>query len=224
MTTQTQLHPAPLAKPGRILAGVVAPVLFVWCVIGFVVAVRPQLLGGLQTVWMLAGFEAINAFAAVILGMLAIGRFREAPAMTAGFAALAVAVGAGLGSVSSNHAIGTTDLIPYMQARLLLAAIIAIAALFFAIRSIPATLRLIIGASLVSPIVAGLGLFVLGRLGGILDPFEEMHPALALSIAIIAGFAALVAISAGGHLIFAAFEAEPASNTPAKKAAAKNAE
>ena len=161
---------------------------------------------------MLAAFELINAAAAVLIGLLALGRFREGPAITAGFAALAVAIGALLGSVSSNNAIGETDLRPYMFARLALAAVIGIPALMLAIRSVSATTKLVIGAALVGPVLAGLGLFLLGKLGGVLGHFDDLHPALSLIAAIIAGCAALVAVSAGGHLIIVAFE--PGHETP----------
>ncbi len=173
---------------------------------------------------MLAGFEAINAAAAVLIGLLALGRFREGPAITAAFAALTVAVGALLGAVSSNNAIGDTSLIPHMIARLVLAAVIAVPALMLAIQSIGATLKLIIGAALVAPVMAGLGLFLLGRLGGLLSQFDGMHPALSLVAAIVAGFAALVAVSAGGHFIIAAFEAQPATGRAQKKPAPAVAE
>ncbi|MEL7484130.1 MAG: hypothetical protein AAFN41_07225 [Planctomycetota bacterium] len=210
-----ELQPAPLARPARLVLGVVAPVLLVWALIGMAVALRPQLLGGTEPASMLAGFEAINAVAAVLVGMLAMGRFREGPAITAGFAALAVAVGALLGSVSANNAIGETSLTPYMIARLILAAVIGIATLMLSLRSTSATIKLIIGTALVAPVMVGLGLFALGRLGGVLDQFTGLHPAVSLIAAIIAGFAALVAVAAGGHLVIAAFEAQVGPKKPA---------
>ncbi|MEL6498261.1 MAG: hypothetical protein AAFZ67_12490 [Planctomycetota bacterium] len=211
--------PTPLAPQARLILGIAAPVLLLWSLAGLTVALRPQLLGGAQPAWMLAGFEIINAVAAVLIGMLALGRFREGPAITAAFAALAVAVGAMLGSVSANNVIGETSLIPYMIARLILAAIIAIPALLLAIHSLFATIKLVIGGALVTPVAAGLGLFVLGKLGGVLSVFDTLHPAMSLIAAILAGLAGLVAVSAGGHLIIAAFErdhTEPAPRQPSR--------
>lgn len=221
-------QPTPLAKQARLILGIASPILLLWSIAGLVIALRPQLLGGTQPAWMLAGFELIAAVAAVLIGLLALGRFREGPAITATFAAAAVAIGAVLGSVSANNTIGETSLIPYVIARLILAAIIAIPALLLSIHSVSATLKLVIGGALVAPIVGGLGLFLLGRLGGVLDAFDGLHPAVSLVAAILAGFAALVAVSAGGHLIIAAFESVPGSATAPqqapKKPAAANAE
>lgn len=216
--------PTPLARPARLVLGVAAPVLLFWAAVGMVVAIRPQLLGGSEPAWMLAGFELISIVAAVLIGLLALGRFREGPAITAAFAALAVAIGAMLGSVSANNVIGETDLIPYMIARLILALVIGIPVLMLSIHTVSSTLKLVIGGALVAPVMGALGLFLLGRLGGVLDAFDGLHPAMSLIAAILAGFAALVAVSAGGHCIIAAFEGHPAAARPSKKPATAKAE
>ncbi len=209
MTSQPTISPAPLDRQGRLLLGVLGAPLAIWALLGFVIALRPSLIGGTEPIWMLAGFEAITATSAVILVVLALGRFREGPAITAGFAALAVAVGAILGSVSSNNVIGTHSLIPFVIAREIVALVIGLAALMLSMRSLAALLKLAVGAALVLPIIAALGLFLLGKLGGVLSSFEDLHPAVSLSAAIVAGFAALTAIAAGGHLVITAFEIGP---------------
>lgn len=178
------------------------------------------MLGGDDPLWMLAAFEAITAFSAVMLGMLALGKFKQGPAITAGFAALTILVGALLGSISANNAIGDYQLRPHVIARVALAGLVGIGTLMLAIRSVRALIRFVIGGALVAPVLAALGLFLLGRLGGIFAKFDGLHPAVSLVVAILAGFAALAAVSAGGHLVIAAFE--PGTGRP--KPADANAE
>lgn len=215
MSTQTSLHPAPLDRPGRILAGIVAAPLLPWACVGALIALKPGLVGGTEPAWMLAVFELISAFTAAVLALLALGRFKQGPAITAAFAALAIAVGAVLGAISANNAIGDHPLKPHVIARVAAALLVAAAAIMLSIRSVSAMLRLIVGAAFVFPVVALLGLFLLGKLGKVLGAFDGLHPAVSLVAAILAGVAALAAVSAGGHLVIAAFEPPTADPKPA---------
>ncbi|MEO1585594.1 MAG: hypothetical protein AAFR96_13620 [Planctomycetota bacterium] len=207
--TKTGLQPAPLARQGTLAVGIIGAPLALSALVGLVVALKPSILGGSQPLFMLAIFEAITALSGITLILLALGRYREGPALTAGLAAFAVAVGAVLGSVSTNNQIGSLDLRPLVIARLAAAAGIGIGGLALSLRSAASLIRLVVGAMLVVPVVAALGLFLLGRLAGIIDRFDALHPAVSLSAAIAAGIAALVAVSAGGHLIIRAFEPDP---------------
>lgn len=207
--TMPDLRPAPLARQGTLAVGIIGAPLALSAVVGLFVALKPSILGGSQPLFMLAIFEAITAFSGVTLILLALGRYREGPALTAGLAAFAVAVGAVLGSVSTNNQIGTLDLRPLAIARLAAAAGIGVGALALSLRSVASLIRLVVGTLLVVPVIAALGLFLLGKLAGIIDRFDALHPAVSLSAAIAAGIAAVVAVSAGGHLIIRAFEPDP---------------
>jgi hypothetical protein len=173
---------------------------------GLAVGVFPSIVGHTEPLWMLAGFEAVVLFAAVIGLMTAIGRITEGQTLSAAMVAMTLVVAAVLASISANHTVAGFRLRPIVLGRVGLGGLAGLAAILLALRSSRDAVRLAVGGSLVAPPAVVAGLFVLGRAEPILSLLDGLGPVTGLSVWIVIGLAALAAIAAGGHLVITAFE------------------
>ncbi len=164
--------------------------------------------------WFLGGFELVILFASAIGLLCSMGRFREGPAMVLLCVAGTVGVGSLLGYVGAAKLLMGWSLKPYLVARMLDAALLALAAAAVVLSRSPAASLSALGRSAAFTaamvLTVGSAWVFRGTIGASPGPAR-------VALLTLLGVSLIVLVSASGHYLIRAFAAgaKPTGGPPA---------
>ncbi|MEO0513189.1 MAG: hypothetical protein AAF108_09890 [Planctomycetota bacterium] len=163
--------------------------------------------GSDQVLLPLLGFEAVTIVAGVLGALVGFGLLGGGVPVGALCVAGTIVMGSVFGSISVQHAVGGTSLVPFVVLRAVLGGAVLLGATIVALGPTPAGWRrLAVGLALSGPVLFAVGLIALGRGRSFTGPLTSMPPAALWAGGLVAFVVASVVFAVGVDLLIRAFD------------------